>query len=465
MLREKEKLINEFSVISDIIIALLNFAIFYSIFKKTLNPQVFQQHLILGLLLLPTAYILFRITDVSKIRRTSSYAQIFIEYLFVNFLLLGFLFLYIFIFKLHTTGRLMMFCFGVSNFFSTYILRISFFHLLKYFRKKGFNTRNLLIIADSDSDSIIEKIRDLSYLDFVIKVIVTDSEKITGLYQEKFAVLPTTIDISRFLELESIDEVLFCRNIYSQEELKQLIYICQEIGVVFRMQANNLLSLMSKAKMISLEEISFLTFSNTPNDYFALKMKSFFDYSASFLILFFSLPFFLFIAILIKTTSKGPVFFKQIRVGLRGRKFLVYKFRTMVRDAEKLKNELLSQNEQQGPVFKMKNDPRITKIGKFLRKTSLDEFPQFINVLRGEMSIVGPRPPIPEEVAKYERWQLRRLSMKPGITCIWQVSGRNNISFEDWMRLDLLYIDTWSLKLDFILFIKTIKVIFRATGQ
>ena len=144
---------------------------------------------------------------------------------------------------------------------------------------------------------------------------------------------------------------------------------------------------------------------------------------------------------------------------------MLHKFRTMVANAEELKDCLKEKNEMDGPVFKMTDDPRITKVGHFLRKTSLDELPQFYNVLMGEMSIVGPRPPIPDEVKEYERWQLRRLSMKPGITCIWQVSGRNNIPFDEWMKMDLEYIDNWSLKLDFVLFFKTIRAMFRGDGK
>jgi len=165
-------------------------------------------------------------------------------------------------------------------------------------------------------------------------------------------------------------------------------------------------------------------------------------------------------------TSNGPVFFKQKRVGLRGRTFYMYKFRTMVVNAESLQASLLDQNEADGPVFKIKNDPRITTIGKFLRKSGLDELPQFINVLIGDMSLVGPRPPIPAEVKQYERWQLRRLSMKPGITCTWQIKpNRNDISFEEWMKMDLQYIDNWSNKLDLILFIKTIRTILKGSGS
>ncbi len=194
-------------------------------------------------------------------------------------------------------------------------------------------------------------------------------------------------------------------------------------------------------------------------------MKNVFDFFFSLFVIILSSPIYLVLAIAIKLGDGGPVFFKQERVGLNGRRFGCYKFRTMVVNAEALKASLMGQNEQEGPVFKITSDPRVTRVGHFLRKTSLDELPQFINVLRGEMSIVGPRPPIPSEVQQYQRWQRRRLSMKPGITCIWQVSGRNNIPFEEWMKLDMLYIDTWSLKLDLILFLSTIKVVFTGEGQ
>jgi exopolysaccharide biosynthesis polyprenyl glycosylphosphotransferase len=213
-----------------------------------------------------------------------------------------------------------------------------------------------------------------------------------------------------------------------------------------------------------LNQMPFLTFRNTPDNYLALKFKSIQDYIISILVLIILSPVMLAIAFMIKLDG-GPVFFMQKRMGLNGRHFWCYKFRTMVVNAESLKESLLSQNEQEGPVFKIKHDPRVTKIGQFLRKTSLDELPQFINVLKGEMAVVGPRPPIPSEVKQYQRWQNRRLSMKPGITCIWQVSGRNNIPFEQWMKMDMQYIDTWSLKLDLIILLKTVRVVFTGDGQ
>ena len=150
---------------------------------------------------------------------------------------------------------------------------------------------------------------------------------------------------------------------------------------------------------------------------------------------------------------------------MNGRRFKMYKFRTMVKDAEARRALLDKHNEMDGPVFKLANDPRVTRIGRFLRKTSLDELPQLFNIVKSEMSFVGPRPPIPAEVEKYEVWQRRRLSMRPGLTCLWQVSGRNKIGFVDWMKMDLEYIDNWSLGLDFILILKTVAVVLKATGD
>lgn len=177
------------------------------------------------------------------------------------------------------------------------------------------------------------------------------------------------------------------------------------------------------------------------------------------------LQLFLIVAAAIKFTSKGPVFFRQKRCGLNGRVFTFIKFRTMVKGAEEKLDDLLVHNEMKGPAFKMKKDPRVTPVGRFLRRYSLDELPQLWNIFIGQMSFVGPRPPLPKEVNKYDNWQRRRLSMKPGLTCLWQIGGRNKISdFNEWMRLDLKYIDAWSLWLDFKIFIKTIPVVLLARG-
>jgi exopolysaccharide biosynthesis polyprenyl glycosylphosphotransferase len=192
--------------------------------------------------------------------------------------------------------------------------------------------------------------------------------------------------------------------------------------------------------------------------------KRTFDIFASSIALACLSPLMVVVAVLIKVTSRGPILFKQDRVGLHGRTFHMLKFRSMIANAEELKAKLMAHNEQQGPVFKITRDPRITAVGRFIRKYSIDELPQLLNVLRGEMSVVGPRPPIPEEVETYEAWQRRRLSVRPGLTCVWQVSGRNEISFEEWMYLDMQYIDHWSLAQDFQLILKTVPIVLTGRG-
>lgn len=171
-------------------------------------------------------------------------------------------------------------------------------------------------------------------------------------------------------------------------------------------------------------------------------------------------PVLIIVSILIKLESDGPIIFSQDRIGYKGQKFKMYKFRSMVVNAEELKKKLAERNEMSGPMFKMKNDPRVTKVGKFIRKTSIDELPQLINILKGEMSLVGPRPSLPKEVKEFEPWMMERLEVKPGLTCYWQVSGRNDIDFEDWMKLDIKYVRERSFWLDMKLIIKTFFVLF-----
>lgn len=208
-----------------------------------------------------------------------------------------------------------------------------------------------------------------------------------------------------------------------------------------------------------------LTFETTSDKHQELIFKRIIDIIVSAIGLVMMAPIFLVVAIVIKYTSEGPVLFAQERCSLNGRRFKLYKFRTMVKDAEGKLKDLMAFNQMGGPAFKMDNDPRVTAVGKFLRKSSLDEFPQLYNVLRGDMSLIGPRPPLPSEVEKYDFWQRRRLSMRPGLTCLWQVSGRNKIKdFDEWARLDLKYIDEWSPLLDTKIFFKTIPTVLFGIG-
>lgn len=222
---------------------------------------------------------------------------------------------------------------------------------------------------------------------------------------------------------------------------------------------------LSRAKQTDLYGFPLLSFERTPDEHWQLLAKQVLDLTVSLAVLVLLAPLLLVIMVAIKMTSEGPVFFCQERCGLNGRKFVLYKFRTMVKDAENRLEELRPFNEMNGPAFKMTNDPRLTKIGKFLRKISFDELPQLWNVLKGDMSLIGPRPPLFSEVQKYDLGQRRRLTMKPGLSCLWQISGRNTIvDFEKWMKLDMAYIDQWSLWLDFKIFLMTIPVVLLGHG-
>ena len=195
-----------------------------------------------------------------------------------------------------------------------------------------------------------------------------------------------------------------------------------------------------------------------------LVLKRVLDVCGGGLLLLLSLPVMLAIALLVKLTSAGPVLFRQVRIGQHGRAFVMFKFRTMLDGADAMLPDVSRLNEMQGPVFKLRRDPRITTVGRWLRVWSLDELPQLWNVVRGEMSLVGPRPPLAAEVARYEGSQRRRLTMKPGMTGAWQVAGRNQVGFDDWVRLDLTYIDTWSLKTDLIILARTIPAVLSRRG-
>jgi exopolysaccharide biosynthesis polyprenyl glycosylphosphotransferase len=277
--------------------------------------------------------------------------------------------------------------------------------------------------------------------------------------------LGDTGELEHILKTVPVGEVYIAGNALRQGEAMQAaIKVCERFGVPFALPAASFR--FDRARPV--EEcrtvdgyIHYLSHDSKPCQ---MAVKRLFDIVASAVAVWMLIPLFVFVAVAIKLTSRGPIFFKQLRVGLNGKPFHMLKFRSMIVNADALKEALARQNEQAGPVFKMKNDPRVTRIGRFIRKYSIDELPQLINVLRGDMSVVGPRPPVPTEVAKYESWQRRRLSVRPGLTCIWQVSGRNQISFEDWMYLDMRYIDHWTLLGDFQLIFRTVPVVLTGRG-
>jgi exopolysaccharide biosynthesis polyprenyl glycosylphosphotransferase len=259
--------------------------------------------------------------------------------------------------------------------------------------------------------------------------------------------------------------ILTARHTYFGE-VERVIQACELEGVEVWLLADFFKTQISQTTLDELRGRPILVFRSTPEASWQALAKHAVDFVGAACLLIVSAPILLGVAISIRLTSPGPILFRQRRSGLNGKPFTMLKFRSMVTNAEQRKQELAAFNEMNGPVFKVSDDPRITRTGKFLRKYSLDEFPQLINVLRGQMSLVGPRPLPVDEVKRFDDLaHRRRLSVKPGLTCLWQVSGRNNVKdFRDWVRLDLEYIDNWSIWLDLKILLRTIPVVLLGTG-
>jgi len=464
MLREKNKVIRQFLALIDVLIAVISYNLTIYVVKGYLAPLHDNDSVIIYFVILIAWYILGRTFRLNQLYRSRPYSGILFGCISLSLAGTSILALAVWMFELNFIGLNTLLFFGGVNVVLTFGFKVLYYASLKNARAKGYNTSNVIVIGDSSVSYLVRQIVEMKEWGYHISAII-GTEDLREEFQGVVPCLPEDTDLEQLLRDKTIDELIYCREQVSQEEIEDLLRITSEVGVVFRMYSPFFNMLANNTHLHYFGTTPLLTISNTPLNYLALRIKDVFDFSFSLFVVVVLAPVFVALALAIKIDSRGPVFFKQKRLGLRGRKFYVYKFRTMVVNAEELKEKLMEQNEMDGPAFKMSHDPRITRVGRFLRKTSMDELPQFFNVLLGDMSVVGPRPPVIEEVRQYERWQLRRLSMKPGITCIWQVSGRNNIPFEEWMKMDLQYIDNWSLKLDFVLFLKTIRTMIRGDGQ
>ena len=290
--------------------------------------------------------------------------------------------------------------------------------------------------------------------------------------QEEMGGIPVIPDTEEaYLEyatLHVVDEVFIQLDSIQKKEslLKNMILEFEKMGIVVNLNLDLFnLGLTGEKRIYSLEDYHVVAFSSRLFDYRMVVIKRLIDICGALVGLVLTLAVGIFLAPVLLLESPGPLIFKQKRVGVNGRIFDFYKFRSMYKDAEARKKELMAQNEMQGLMFKMENDPRITKVGAFIRKTSIDELPQFWNVLKGDMSLVGTRPPTLDEYQQYSYYQKRRISFRPGITGLWQVSGRSDITdFDEIVKLDLEYIDNWSLLLDFKIILKTILVVFKGSG-
>ena len=415
----------------------------------------------------PLWLIVMYLLKATEIPRTKNYAALFWEYFLSAGAIFMLLIVIYFLFKLYTVSRTFIILIPAFGFLLLFFLRVFEYKVFKQYRAKGFNYLNVVLIADTSSLPFIESMLEHKEWGYKIVAIFTSSEAIRKKYEETIIILPEDFIevLNDLMEVDMIDEVLYIKNRVVTTEIRKIVRSCEELGVVFSVMYRDEKLTLSNAVKTQISNYKFLTFINVPHNTYALGVKKIVDIFGALLGIIVLSPLLITMAILIKISSPGPVIYKQPRVGLRGRQFQLFKFRTMVANADELRKELEEMNEADGPAFKIADDPRVTKVGKFLRKTGLDELPQLFNILKGEMSLIGPRPPLPEETTQYERWQLRRLSVKPGLSCFWQVKpDRNSIKFEKWMELDLAYIDNWSLRLDFVILLKTIKTIFHKTG-
>ena len=271
-------------------------------------------------------------------------------------------------------------------------------------------------------------------------------------------------DLPEMLHRHVIDEVVFAVEEQRLSELEEILLLCDEEGVRTRVVVDFFPHVHSDVYLDHFGAVPLLTFSATPDDEIRLLLKRVFDIVlAAISLLVLAVPMML-LSLLVRLTSRGPAIFRQERCGLNGRRFVFYKFRSMVENADKQRQSLEHLNEKDGPVFKIANDPRLTLLGHYLRRFSIDEWPQFWNVLKGDMSFVGPRPAVPGEVEQYAAWQRRRLRMRPGLTCLWAIRGRDRVDFDTWMKLDLEYIDNWSLWLDLKILLHSIPRVVAGRG-
>ena len=355
----------------------------------------------------------------------------------------------------------------VINIILMYIFHMMLKSYLLKIRKKGKKTNKMILITTGDrAGKVVQEIRGKYDWRFRLEgMILADG----GMRGEEIDGIPIVADYDAALDYcrtQVVDEILISLPYKDGETLKELIMELEDMGVTVHMSISRLSDFPELNKSLNMiGNIPVVTFANVFHDENKLLIKRMVDIAGSIVGLLITAIVTVFIAPVLLIESPGPLIFKQKRVGKNGRYFYIYKFRSMYRDAEARKKDLMDKNEMNGLMFKMTDDPRVTKVGKFIRKTSIDELPQFLNVLKGDMSLVGTRPPTVDEFKQYEGHHKRRLSMKPGITGLWQVSGRSNIEdFEEVVKMDLQYIDNWGLGLDFKIILKTVGVIFFGKG-
>lgn len=329
---------------------------------------------------------------------------------------------------------------------------------------KSYYRQVLIIGTGKRAQTFVKRVKRNKNWRIRITGFIDKDESLLGKEIHGIKVVGLLKDIGTLIREKGLDEIFFVAPRSWLVEFQNIFAICETAGIRLRLSLDLFNPIIARTTLRSFYGLPTLVFTTTPAKHNQLFFKLLLDIVTSFLLLILLSPIFLLIAVGVKLTSPGPIFFSHTRTGLNGRQFRLYKFRSMKKNAHEQQSMLAGRNEMTGGgLFKMDDDPRITPFGKFLRKTSIDEIPQLYNVLKGQMSLVGPRA-LSTKLNQYKTWQRRRLSMKPGITCLWQVEKRKETHFEDWMKLDLKYIDNWSLWIDFTILLKTVWVVITGKG-
>jgi exopolysaccharide biosynthesis polyprenyl glycosylphosphotransferase len=437
-------------------------------FDNFLSMRVKVQNFLLFLGFLWVWHLAFSCFGLYHSRRLSSRSAEIVDLIKATSLGTLLIFLVAILFKIHVLTPI----FVIALWTLTTTIVISSRLILRYglgkVRIRGRNLRHMLLVGTNQrAIQFARKIEAKPELGYRIVGFVDEEWPGTEEFRKAGYVLVANFhEFSAYLRNHVVDEVVISLPVNScYQQACQVVALCEEQGIIVRYLSDIFNSKLTRSKAEYFEGEPLISRHIGAMEGWQILVKRTMDIALSSFLLLFLLPLFLVTAFLIKITSPGPVFFVQERVGLNKRRFTLCKFRTMIADSEKKQSELKHLNEVSGPVFKIKDDPRITWIGKFLRKTSIDELPQLINVLRGDMSLVGPRPlPVRDYTGFYHDWHRRRFSVRPGITCLWQVGGRSSIPFEKWMELDMEYIDRWSLWLDLKILAKTIPAVLKSSG-
>jgi exopolysaccharide biosynthesis polyprenyl glycosylphosphotransferase len=441
--------------------ATLSFADFLAVRVKVRNFVLFAGFLLVW-------NIIFRLFRLYDSRRLSGRRDEVLDIVKATTLGVGSVCIAAFLFRLEMVTPLFVLALWFIGSATLVSSRLVARSLLSRVRVRGRNLREMVIVGTNPRAVLFaRKIQAKPILGYRILGFV--DQEWEGTEEFRKGGYPLASDFERFpflLRERVVDEVVLAlpmKSLYLQAS--RVAALCEEQGIIVRLLPNFFNLTLARSKAEEFEDTSVVTLCPNPAETWQHLTKRILDFAVSLVSIIILAPLFLLTAPLIKLTSPGPLFFIQERVGLNKRRFRLYKFRTMVADAEQRQKEIGHLNEASGPVFKIKNDPRITRVGKFLRKTSIDELPQLFNVLKGNMSLVGPRPlPVRDYEGFRQDWQRRRFSVRPGITCLWQINGRSSIPFEKWMELDMQYIDQWSLWMDFKILAKTIPAVLKGAG-